>query len=163
MRYMLLMLLAGCTTPPVQPAPVPSTAQVAQTTPIMTPSPSPPAPSATPSPVASVVPAPLDAPPTFGAIQALRTVQGEQQRIGIDGGNPLNQDAGRATSRYLTVDGLEYAVHWDEAAKFAALKVGDTVTIYPTHDSVCFSLEDCRRLVYIFPSDHFLPPLDLVP
>jgi hypothetical protein len=147
------LLLAACNTyPPVEPAPSP--AQVAQTTPIMTP---------TPTAVPSAVPAPPTAPATWGAITALRTVNGERQFIGVSGEDPLAQTAGTATSRYLTVNGLEYAVHWDDAAKFGALKVGDTVSIYPTRDRVCFSLEDCRRFVHIYPSDHFLPPLDLGP
>jgi hypothetical protein len=148
MRILALLLVSACSTAP----------QVAQTTPIMTPSP-----TATPSAAPASVPAPLDAPAHWGAITALRTVNGERQFIGVTGEDPLRNNAGTATSRYMTVDGLEYAVHWDDAAKYGLLQVGDTVTIYPTRDRVCFSLEDCRRLVHIYPSDHFLPPLDLGP
>lgn len=137
------MLVSACT----------STPQIAQTTPIMTPSP-----TATPS----AAPAPLDAPATWGAITAMRTLR-ERQFIGVSGEDPLQNNAGTATSRYLTVDGLEYAVHWDDAAKYGLLKVGDTVSIYPTRDRACTSVEDCRRLVHVYASDHFLPPLDLAP
>jgi hypothetical protein len=126
-------------------------------------------PTATPDvpvPMVSMRPAGLQEAPVFGKILALRTVESERTAIAIDGDDAKTKAMGNSTSRYLRLDnGVEYAIHWQDAGRFAKLAVGDSVNVYPTQDSACFERSngaDCRVLMRVFPGKSFVPPLKML-
>ena len=102
---------------------------------------------------------------TFGTVEATWRSAGEQAAI-YDlrerfAGKPL----GSSTGYYLRLDGRVYAIHWDEAAKHAALTPGTRANLYPAEHVVCIADPShptryrCWRLMRIVVANRRLPPL----
>ena len=113
------------------------------------------------------IPAKVDQQPVFGKIQEIKTVASEKQLMFPQGGYSEKLNWGTATSYYLKVDDAWYPLQWEEASKFKGLKVGDSVNLHPSEYVSCMGENDlkptCKRLMKVYKSDHFIPPLQVAP
>jgi len=151
--FLLLVALVGCS-PGVTVAPTPAPVAVAS-----------PAPAASPEVLRSPRPATLAAVARFGAISSFRVVPGELQVIYDRFDNPATKNPGTATSYYVVMGEVEYAVHYDHADKVLALQPGQTVNLHPSGYGVCFirgDQRDCRRLMLLYPGSKRQDPLGII-
>jgi hypothetical protein len=105
----------------------------------------------------------LDEPSVFGTVQSLRQADSQKQLLYQAGQDPYKKNWGMATSYYVTVDGKELPVHWDQVDKYKALKVGDKVNLHPSEFISCVGEADlkptCHRLMRIYKSERRVNPI----
>jgi hypothetical protein len=93
----------------------------------------------------------------------MRTANDEKQLLYTQGEDPYKKVWGSAAGYYVTVDGKEYKVHWDQAEKFTALKTGDRVNLHPSEYISCVGEADlkptCVRLMRIYKSERRTAPV----
>jgi len=109
------------------------------------------------------LPQKLEEPNAFGTIQEIKTLPSEKMLIYGGGEDPYKANWGTATAYHLKVDGQVYFIHWDDAAKFKELKVGDKVNLHPGEFIACEGQNDlkptCHRLMRVYKADRKINPL----
>ena len=104
--------------------------------------------------------------PAFGAISQAWVVEGERVALyGVREQPFSGKNPGTTSSRYVYVGGRVYGIHWDDAAKFADLKPGETVNLHPADGVACLNDPTdpdgsrCWRLYHVFPGSRRINPL----
>ena len=101
--------------------------------------------------------------PIFGTVQKLSSQDSLSQMIYQGGEDPTKKNWGLAGAYWVTIDGKQYPVFWEDRQKFLKLKVGDTVNLPPTAYIDCFGESDlkptCYRLYHVYKSDRRIPML----
>ena len=149
-------LAAGCAGTPGTPSPG-ATPAAAATSPASLPGP-------TPDPRRPLGPPEADL-ATFGAVEEAWTVAGERVALYDLRERFAGKAAGTATGYYVRVGGRVFGVHWDEAAKHAALAPGTTVNLHGGPNVACRDDAShptgyrCWRLMRVFPGSRRIPPL----
>ncbi|MNS21236.1 hypothetical protein D3C72_529940 [compost metagenome] len=99
----------------------------------------------------------------FGTVQNLRTTADEKMLVYTQGADPAEKSWGKAGGYYITVDGTEHVVHWDQSEKFKTIKAGDKVNLHPSEYIACVGESDlkptCRRMMRIYKSERRIDPL----
>jgi hypothetical protein len=112
------------------------------------------------------LPKAVEADSVFGTVQDLRTTSDEKQLVYTSGEDPYTKNWGLAGGYYVTVDGKQYMVHWENAEAFKQLKAGDKVNLHPTEYITCTGETDlkptCFRLMKIYKSERRVNPIQQV-
>lgn len=99
----------------------------------------------------------------FGTVQNIKTVDNEKMLVYQSSEDPYQKRWGLAGGYYVTVDGVEYQLNWDQADKMKELKVGDKVNLHPTEYIACVGEADlkptCRRMMRVYKSERRMNPL----
>lgn len=99
----------------------------------------------------------------FGTVQNIRSVSDEKQLVYQSGEDPYQKNWGLAGGYYVTVDGKDYQLNWDQADKVKELKVGDKVNLHASEYIACVGEAElkpnCRRLMRVYKSERRLNPL----
>lgn len=99
----------------------------------------------------------------FGTVQSLKTVDNDKMLVYVSTEDPYQKHWGLAGGYFVTVDGTEYQLHWDQADKMKELKVGDKVNLHPSEYIACVGEADlkpvCRRLMRVYKSERRMNPL----
>lgn len=99
----------------------------------------------------------------FGTVQNIKSVTDQKTLVYVSTEDPYQKHWGLAGGYYVTVDGVEYALHWDQADKLKELKVGDKVNLHPSEYIACVGEADlkpvCRRLMRVYKSERRMNPL----
>jgi hypothetical protein len=149
----------GCTSWPAAPAGPPAGPVAAATA-----GPAPSVAPATPDPRHPLGP-PEAAGWVFGAVDEVWRVERERVALYDVRERLAGKPPGTMTATYLRLGGVVYGVHWDDAAKAAALAPGATANLYVAENVAC--AEDashplgtrCWRLMHVFPGRRAQPPL----
>lgn len=109
------------------------------------------------------LPRTLEQPNVFGTVQEVKQVADEKQLIYVQGADPQTKNWGSAGAYYVKVDDQWHKLHWEQAEKFNALKVGDKVNLHPTEYISCVGESDlkptCNRLMRVYKNERRINPL----
>lgn len=112
------------------------------------------------------LPQKLETPPAFGTVQEVKTASEQKMLIYTQGEDPYKKNWGSAAGYSVRVEGKDYLLHWDQADKFRALKVGDRVNLHPSEYIACIGEADlnpsCTRMMRIYKSERRVDPLERV-
>lgn len=112
---------------------------------------------------AQQLPKTLEVKNAFGTVQEKSVRENVPVLMYEEGIDPKSRNWGRSAVYEIKVDGESYKIHWEEATKLQALKIGDKVNLHPSSYIVCEGenerVPECTKLMRIYKSDTKINPI----